>query len=110
MSFLLNILLVYGIICTIVTTIFLVELVSNLRKELTKTTTVENLANAIKLVYVEQVDDINYLYDGLTHTFITQAPTEDELWANARLQYPNKEFIIEGKDGKAVIVNTGRIQ
>jgi hypothetical protein len=110
MSFLYNILLVYGIICTIATTIFLVGLLRHLRKELTKTTTVENLTNAIKLVYVERVDDINYLYDGLTHTFITQAPTEDELWANARLQYPNKEFIIEGKDGKAVIVNTGRIQ
>jgi hypothetical protein len=110
MSFLHNILLVYGIICTIATTIFLVGLLRHLRKELTKTATVENLTNAIKLVYVERVDDINYLYDGLTHTFITQAPTEDELWANARLQYPNKEFIIEGKDGKAVIVNTGRTQ
>ena len=108
MSFLLNILLVYGTICTIATTIFLVRLVSNLRKELTKTKTVENLTNAIKLVYVEQVDDINYLYDGLTHTFITQAPTEDEMWANARLQHPNKEFIIKGENGKAVIVDTGR--
>jgi hypothetical protein len=102
--------MVYGIICTIATTIFLIGIIRHLHKKLTITTTVENLANAIKLVYVERVDDINYLYDGLTHTFITQAPTEDEMWANARLQYPNKEFIIEGKDGKAVIVNTGRIQ
>jgi hypothetical protein len=110
MSILLNILLVYGVVCTIATTIFLIGLVRHLRKELVKTKTVENLTNAIKLVYIERVDDVNYLYDGLTHTFITQASTEDEMWANARLQHPNKEFIIKGENGKAVIIDTGRTQ
>ena len=40
-----------------------------------------------------------------TNQFIAQGSTEDEMWAKAKLIFPKKEFIIEGKDGKAVVVD-----
>ena len=105
MSILYSILAVYVTICTVATTLFLFGLVKHLRRELGAKETVEKLKKSIKLVYVEKVDDICYMYDGLTHNFITQATTEEEMWTNAKLQFPNKEFIIRGDSGNATVVS-----
>lgn len=105
MSILFNILVVYAVICTVATTLFLVGLVKHLRKDLGAKETVEKIRKSIKLVYVEKVDNICYMYDGLTHNFITQASTEEEMWTNAKLQFPNKEFIIRGDSGNATVVS-----
>ena len=105
MSILFNILVVYAVICTVATTLFLFGLVKHLRRELGTKETVEKLKTSIKLVYIEKVDNICYMYDGLTHNFITQAATEEEMWTNAKLQFPNKEFIIRGDSGNAAVVS-----
>ena len=104
MSILFNILVVYAVICTIATTLFLFGLAKHIRSKLSEET-VEKLKKSIKLVYVEKVDDICYMYDGLTHNFTTQAATEEEMWTNAKLQFPNKEFIIRGDSGNATVVS-----
>lgn len=105
MSILLNVLVVYAVICTVLCTIFFIGLVKHLRKAFKTEETVNNIKQSIKLVYVEKVNNINYLYDGITHTFITQAESEEQMWLNAKLRFPNKEFIIRGDDDKAVLVS-----
>ena len=105
MSILYSIFIVYATICTVATTLFLFGLAKHLRKELGAKDTVEKLKTSIKLVYVEKVDDICYMYDGLTHNFITQADTEEEMWTNAKLRFPDKEFIIRGDSGNATVVS-----
>ena len=105
MSILFNILVVYAVICTVATTLFLFGLAKHLRRELGTKETVEKLKTSIKLVYVEKVDDICYMYDGLTHNFITQADTEEQMWTNAKLRFPDKEFIIRGDSGNATVVS-----
>jgi hypothetical protein len=94
----------YVIGCVTFTTFFLVGLIRNLRKVLSTKETIEEIRDHIKLVYTEHVGNAHYLYDH-TNQFIAQGSTEDEMWAKAKLIFPKKEFIIEGKDGKAVIVD-----
>ena len=106
MEILQGILQAYTFISVVFTTFFLIGLVKSIRRELgDKELTDEEIAAVIKLVYVEKVGDVNYLYDGITNAFITQAATEDEMWANAKRRFPDKEFIVKGKDGEAVLVN-----
>ncbi len=105
MSILLNILTVYAVICTVLCTVFFVKLVIHLRKRLKDTEVLQEIKKGIKLVYVERVDDICYMYDGLTHNFITQAETEEQMWTNAKLRFPDKEFIIRGNSGNATVVS-----
>lgn len=105
MSILLNIFIVYAVICTVLCTIFFIGLGKHLRKAFKNEETVEEIRRSIKLVYVEKVDDICYMYDGLTHNFITQANTEEQLWTNAKLRFPDKEFIIRGNSGNATVVS-----
>lgn len=108
MQFLHTLLQVYIIISVTFTTFFLIGLIRNLRKVLKKEETVEafeKVKNQIKLVYLEQVGDAYYLYDKATNNFIAQGVTEDEMWTNAALTFPNKEFIIAGENGKAVLVS-----
>ena len=105
MSILFNILIGYAVICTVLCSFFFVGLFKHLRKELGDKKVINEIKQSIKLVYIEKVDNICYMYDGLTNSFITQAATEEELWRNAKLRYPNKEFIIKGNNGNAVVVN-----
>lgn len=105
MSILLNILIFYAVICTVLCTLFFFGLAKHVRKALKKEDSVEQIRKSIKLVYIEKVDDINYMYDGLTHNFITQADTEEQMWTNAKLRFPDKEFIIRGESGNATVVS-----
>ena len=89
------------------TTFFLVGLTRHLGKALKKEETakmIEQVKNQIKLVYLERVGDVHYLYDKTTNSFIAQGNTEDEMWANAHLTFPKQEFIISGENGKAILV------
>ena len=98
----------YVIGCITFTTLFLVGLIRHLRvklKENDKSELVEQLQNHIKVVYVEQVCGMYHLYDKINNSFIAQGYTEDEMWYNAHLTFPKKDFIIEGENGKAVLVN-----
>lgn len=104
MSILTNILIGYAVICTILTTLFLIGLVKNLRRVLGASTTIEEIRDHIKLVYTEQVGNAHYLYDH-TNRFITQGNTEEEMWTKAKLLFPKKEFIMQGEDGKAMLVS-----
>lgn len=101
-----TILQAYTFISVVFTTFFLIGLVKSIRKELgEEEVTDADIAKAIKLVYVEKVGDVNYLYDGITNTFITQAESEDEMWTNAKRRFPDKEFIVRGENGLATLVS-----
>ena len=98
----------YVIGCVIFTTFFLVGLIRAIRAKFKDNDTsdlVEQLQNHIKVVYVEQVCGMYHLYDKINNSFIAQGYTEDEMWRNAHLTFPKKDFIIEGENGKAVLVN-----
>lgn len=52
-----------------------------------------NALNKMKLVTVEKVDNLFMMYDSVNNTFISQGATRAELWANAKLRYPELELI-----------------
>lgn len=108
MAFLHFILQVYICISCAFTTFFLFGLIQNLRRRFKDNDTNELLAKVkeqLKVVYKEQVGDVHYLYDKTTNNFIAQGTTEDEMWSNAKLTFPQQDFIIEGENGKAVLVS-----
>ena len=89
MQFLTNILIAYGVISMIFTTIFLFGLVRNIRKEIQLIEDVDRFKKTVKLVYVEQVDGMYRMHDKFTHHYICQAATEKELWETADAMFPN---------------------
>ena len=89
MQFLTNILIVYGVISMIFTTVFLIGLVRNIRREIDLIEDVDRFKKTVKLVYVEQVDGMYRMHDKFTHHYICQATTEKELWETADAMFPN---------------------
>ena len=98
MQILTNILIVYGVICMIFTTIFLVGLVRNIRKEIKSIEDVDRFKKTVKLVYVEQVDGVYRLHDKFTHQYICQAATEKELLDLADAKFPNVKVMTTSID------------
>ena len=80
---------VYSIACVTFTTIFLWNLVRNIRKEINLIEDVRQFKQTAKLVYVEQVDGMYRMHDKFTHHYICQAATEKELWETAEAKFPN---------------------
>ena len=89
MQILTNILIAYGVVCMIFTTIFLIGLVRNIRKEINLIEDVKKFKQTVKLVYIEQVDGMFRMHDKFTHHYICQAATEKELWDLADAKFPN---------------------
>jgi len=88
-QFLTNILIFYGVISMIFTTIFLIGLVRNIRREIDLIEDVSRFKKTVKLVYVEQVDGMFRMHDKFTHHYICQASSEKELWETADAMFPN---------------------
>ena len=89
MQFLTNILIAYGVVSMIFTTIFLIGLVRNIRREIDLIEDVSRFKKTVKLVYVEQVDGMFRMHDKFTHHYICQASSEKELWETADAMFPN---------------------
>ena len=100
MQILLNILIAYGVMCMIFTTIFLVGLVRNIRKEINLIEDVQRFKKTVKLVYVEQVDGMFRMHDKFTHHYICQAKTEKELWETADAMFPNVKVMSTSIDAE----------
>ena len=100
MQFLTNILIVYGVICMIFTTIFLIGLIRNIRKEINLVEDVDKFKKTIKLVYIEQVDGMYRMHDKFTHQYICQAKTEQELWDIADIKFPNVKVLSTSIDAE----------
>ena len=84
---------VYSIACVIFTTVFLWNLVVNIRRELNLVKDVEKFKKTVKLVYVEQVDGMFRMHDKFTHQYICQATTEKELLDIADAKFPNVKVL-----------------
>jgi len=93
MQILTNILIAYGVACMIFTTIFLIGLVRNIRREVNLIEDVKQFKQTAKLVYVEQVDGMYRMHDKFTHHYICQAATEKELWEAADSMFPNVKIM-----------------
>ena len=99
---------VYTYLCVGFTTFFLFDLVGHLRDNLKEKQTeelLEKVKDHLKVVFIERVGEAHYLYEKTTNRFIAQGPSEDEMWANAHSTFPAQQFIIEGENGKAVLVS-----
>ena len=84
---------VYSILCVLFTTVFLWNLVRNIRKEIDLVKGTDTVKKTMKLVYIEQVNDMFHMYDTVNHTFICQAQTEEELWTIAKTKFPGTDII-----------------
>lgn len=108
MQILHTLLQIYIFISVTFTTFFLFGLIRHLRDRFKDEETkelFEQVKAHIKVVYKERVGDTHYLYEKVSNRFIAQGSTEDEMWANAHLTCPTQEFIIEGENGKAILVS-----
>jgi hypothetical protein len=90
----------YVTISTILFTIFMIRLVLNLRRELSKEKSKKgsDILSKMRLVYVEQVGDAVYMYDKLTNNFLLQATSKEELWTKAETQFPGLKFFETTKE------------
>ena len=84
---------VYSIACVAFTTIFLWNLIRNIRREVNLIEDVRQFKQTVKLVYVEQVDGMYRMHDKFTHHYICQAATEKELWETAEAKFPNVKVL-----------------
>jgi hypothetical protein len=90
----------YVTISTVLFTLFLLGLIRNLRKELSKekSKNSSDILSKMRLVYIEQVGGAVYMYDKLTNSFMLQAATKEELWTKAETEYPNLKFFETTKE------------
>ena len=93
MEILKTIWLVFNIFSVIFTVMFVYFFLKNVRAELSLAKDVEKFKQAVKLVYIEQVDGMYRMHDKFTHHYICQAPTEEELWELAKQQLPNMKIL-----------------
>jgi hypothetical protein len=85
--------LVISVFSVIFTVMFVYFFLKNVRAELSLAKDVEKFKQAVKLVYIEQVDGMYRMHDKFTHHYICQAPTEEELWELAKQQLPNMKIL-----------------
>jgi hypothetical protein len=90
----------YITISTVCFTLFLLGLIRNVRKELSKDKSKNSsgILSKMRLVYIEQVGDAVYMYDKLTNSFMLQAATKEELWTRAETEYPGLKLFETTKD------------
>jgi hypothetical protein len=72
---------------------FVYFFLKNVRAELNLNKDVDKFKKTVKLVYIEQVDDMFRMHDKFTHQYICQAPTEKELWDIADTRFPNVKVL-----------------
>ena len=93
MEILYTIWIVYSVLCVLFATFFLINLIRNIRREVSLIEDVQQFKQTAKLVYVEQVDGMFRMHDKFTHHYICQAPTEEELWDIANAKFPNVKVL-----------------
>ena len=85
--------LVISVFSVIFTVMFVYYFLKNVRAELNLNEDVKKFKQTVKLVYIEQVDDMFRMHDKFTHQYICQAPTEKELWDIADIRFPNVKVL-----------------
>ena len=93
MEILYTIWIVYSGLCVLFATFFLINLIRNIRREVSLIEDVQQFKQTAKLVYVEQVDGMFRMHDKFTHHYICQASTEKELWDIANAKFPNVKVL-----------------
>lgn len=101
MQILFNILIAYGVFCMIFVTVFLWNLVKNIRKEVDLyEKDIGSPKEYLQVVYIEQAGDMYRMYDKITNQFICQAKDELELWDIAKERFPTKKIVTLNEDAE----------
>ena len=100
MEILYKIWLVISVLSVIFTVMFIYFFLKNVRAELNLTKDVEKFKQAVKLVYIEQVDGMFRMHDKFTHQYICQAATEKELWDIVDIRFPNVKVLTTSIDAE----------
>lgn len=95
MEFITAIFTIYGVLCVIFTTFFLINFVRNLRREISLIEDVKKIKQTVKLVYIEHSDGYSYMYDRITNQFICSADSDEAVLNRAQEIFPN--FLIDVK-------------
>ena len=85
---------VYASVSAVVVTWFLIKLAFAIREakqELAERA--QTSIKKVKFVYIEQHDDLMYLYDALTKTFIAQSDNLENLYDRAQERFPDVKLI-----------------
>jgi hypothetical protein len=93
MEILYTIWIIYSGLCVLFATVFLINLIRNIRREINIIEDVQQFKQNAKLVYVEQVDGMYRMHDKFTHHYICQASSEKEMWATADSMFPNVKIM-----------------
>lgn len=88
----------YTTISVIFTTIFLWGLITNVRKELQLKEDIDTVKKSIKIVYIEQVGNVYFMYDKITQRFICQAESELEVLKKAESMFPGFKVLTTTKE------------
>lgn len=84
---------VYVFCCVVFTTLVIVGLyLKRLEDKSSGDSTASN--NNIRLVHVEKVDGVYLMYDAENNKFICQGTSLSELWASAKMRFPNFELVV----------------
>ena len=89
---------VISVISVIFTVMFLYFFIINVYRELKVKDNVDVIKKTMKIVYVEQVDNMWHMYDKFGHHFICQATTEAELLIKAEHMFPDMKVITTTKE------------
>jgi hypothetical protein len=89
---------VISVISVIFTVMFLYFFIINVYRELKVKDNVDVIKKTMKIVYVEQVDNMWHMHDKFGHHFICQAPTEQEVLDKANQMFPDMKIITTTKE------------
>jgi len=94
MDIILSIILFFEGIFAVIGFVFVYIFIKNVRAIKQASDQLDQKLTDVKLVYVEQVNNMLMMHDRYSRSFVAQAPTEDELWAKAKALFPGKELIL----------------
>ena len=94
MEILKDILIAYGIGCMIFTTVFFINLIRHIRREIRLVQDVKLAAKTLKLVYLEHHEGWSYLYDSVNNAFIAHAESDDLVLAKAKSLFPKYKITV----------------
>lgn len=94
MDIILGILFFFESIFAVIGFVFVYLFFKNVRIIKNEANKLDKALKEVKLVYIEQVNNMLMMHDRYSRSFVAQASTEDELWAKAKELFPGKELIL----------------
>ena len=84
----------YATICTILCTLFFINLIVKIRREVKSERASATNGESAVWVYIEQVDEQFRLYGTVAGDYISSGTSKEEMWINAGKRYPKQQFLL----------------